>query len=77
MPVENADKVRIALGEASAGTIGNYTFCSFSTIGKGRFTPGNKSNPHIGSKNKPEIVDEERIEVVCDRNNAKNVIQAL
>ena len=77
VPTENTDEVRMALGEAGAGKIGEYTFCSFSTPGKGRFTPGRSSNPHIGKKNQHEIVEEERIEVVCDRNNAKNVIRAL
>lgn len=77
VPAENADAVRMAFGKAGAGTIGDYTYCSYSVIGKGRFTPSNKANPHIGVANKPEIVEEERIEVLCDRENARAVITAM
>lgn len=76
-PLENADAVRNALGNAGAGQIGEYSFCSYSVIGKGRFTPSDKANPHIGSAGNVEIVEEERIEVECDRSNAKAVIEAM
>lgn len=77
VPLENADEVRQALGKAGAGSIGNYSFCSFSVIGRGRFIPNEAANPHIGRKNILEIIEEERIEVVCDRDVAKQVITAL
>lgn len=76
-PIENADEIRRALGEAGAGVIGEYSFCSYSVIGKGRFTPSQNANPHIGTANNPEVVEEERIEVVCDRANAKVVVAAM
>lgn len=76
-PLEDADNIRQALGDAGAGVIGEYSFCSYSTIGKGRFTPSENANPHIGEQNKPEIVEEERIEVACDRINATKVIDAM
>ena len=77
VPLENADNVRRALGEAGAGQIGEYTFCSYSVMGKGRFTPSGNANPHIGLQNQAEIVVEERIEVVCDRSKAKAVVEAM
>ena len=77
VPLENADAVREALGKAGAGQIGEYTFCSYSIVGKGRFTPSENANPHIGERNKSEIVDEERIEVVCNRTDAKQIISAM
>jgi hypothetical protein len=77
VPLENADAVREALGKAGAGIIGNYSFCSFSTIGKGRFMPNDQASPHIGEANKLEAVEEEQIEVTCDRDVAKQVIVAL
>jgi hypothetical protein len=76
-PPENADAIRLALGNAGAGTIGEYSFCSYSVIGKGRFTPSDNANPHIGQQNVPEVVEEERIEVVCDRSKAKRAIQLM
>ncbi len=53
------------------------SFCSYSVVGKGRFTPSDSANPHIGSNGIAEIVEEERIEVECDRLNAKAIIQAM
>jgi hypothetical protein len=77
VPVENADALRLALGDAGAGKIGEYSFCSYSVIGKGRFTPSSNAHPHIGEVNVPEVVEEERIEVVCQREDAKLVIAAM
>lgn len=77
VPVENADQLRQALGKAGAGKIGEYSFCSFSVRGKGRFMPSEDANPHIGEANKLEVVEEEQVEVVCDRTIAKQVIAAL
>jgi hypothetical protein len=77
VPLENADEIRQALGTAGAGQIGEYTFCSYSVIGKGRFVPSENANPHIGTINTAEVVEEERIEVVCDRSKAKQVIEAM
>lgn len=77
VPLENADAVREAIGNAGAGQIGEYSFCSYSVIGKGRFIPSNNANPHIGASGVAEVVEEERIEVECDRANAKAVIQAM
>lgn len=77
VPRKNADAVRQALGEAGAGVIGEYSFCSYSVIGVGRFLPSEKANPYIGLTGKFEEVEEERIEVICDRDKAKAVIVAM
>ena len=77
VPITDADKVREALGSAGAGQIGEYSFCSYSVIGKGRFVPSDEANPYIGTANQPEVVEEERIEVVCERSKAKAVVEAM
>jgi hypothetical protein len=77
VPEENADAVRQALGEAGAGKIGDYTFCSYSIKGVGRFKPGEDADPHIGSQGKLEAVDEERIEVACDKEQVKDIIEVI
>lgn len=77
VPHTHADIVRDALGKAGAGQIGEYSFCSFSVKGQGRFVPSDAAKPHIGEANKMEVVDEEHIEVVCNRSIAKQVIEAL
>jgi hypothetical protein len=76
-PPENADVIRQALGEAGAGEIGEYSFCSYSVVGKGRFLPSDKAHPHIGQAGQAEVVEEERIEVVCNRENARAAIAAM
>lgn len=76
-PLDAADKIREALGKAGAGRLGEYTFCSFSYRGQGRFKPSENANPEIGEANKLEIVEEEQIEVICSRDHAKEVIAVL
>ena len=77
VPLDYADAVRNALGKAGAGNIGDYSFCSFSSIGQGRFMPNEQASPHIGKAGALEVVEEEHVEVVCDRTVAKQVIRAL
>lgn len=77
VPAASADILRQALGNAGAGNLGNYTHCSHSVDGKGRFTPQTGTDPYLGSVGKAETVDEERIEVVCEYTKAKQVIAAL
>lgn len=76
VPVSHADQVRDAMGNAGAGLIGNYSHCSFSSKGFGRFIPKAGASPTIGQLDKPEIVEEERIEVVCPKDILQEVIDA-
>ena len=77
VPEDNADEIRQALGEAGAGKIGEYSFCSFSLKGVGRFKPSDGANPHIGQAGELESVDEERIEVACDKEQAPEIIRVI
>lgn len=77
MPEENADAVREALGKAGAGQIGEYSYCSYSIKGVGRFKPSEKADPHIGEAGKLEEVNEERIEVACEKSQASKIIQVI
>jgi hypothetical protein len=77
VPDTHTDVVREAMGKAGAGKIGNYSFCSFSSKGTGRFKPENGANPHIGKVGSFEEVAEERIETVCLREKLQAVIQAI
>lgn len=77
VPKEHADAVRTAMGDAGGGTWGNYSHCSFSYEGAGRFLPGEGSNPAYGTKGEPSTVAEERIEMLCERRVVKEVIAAL
>lgn len=77
VPESHADVVREAMGKFGAGKIGNYTYCSFSSRGIGRFKPEEGAHPNIGEVGKFESVTEERIEVVCKRKNLADVIRAI
>lgn len=67
----------MAIGDAGAGKIGNYDYCTFSTIGTGRFLPKEGANPTVGKVGKPEAVEEERIETICDSGIVQEVIRAV
>ena len=77
VPLSHSDAVRKALGEAGAGRIGNYDFCSFSSLGTGRFRGNTKSNPAIGKAGEYEAVEEERIEVIVPRKILKKVVERV
>lgn len=77
VPLENADKVREAIGSAGGGKIGSYSHCSWSTRGVGRFLPLPGANPTIGEVGKMEEVEEERIETVVDEQLLSSVISAM
>ncbi len=77
VPLSHTDIVRKALGEAGAGKLGNYDFCSFSTRGVGRYRGNENSNPSIGEKYNLESVEEERIEVLVPRKILKDVIEKM
>ena len=77
IPEDNADNMRRALGEAGAGVIGDYSHCSFTVRGVGRFKPGENTTPHIGTSGEIETVAEESIEIVCDKSDAKRIIQII
>jgi hypothetical protein len=77
VPISHADTVRQALGEAGAGKIGNYDFCSFYSRGTGRFCGNEKTTPSIGKAGKHEAVEEERIEVIVPREILKEVIEKV
>lgn len=77
VPETHTDIVRKTIGDASAGRIGNYTHCSFSSKGIGRFKPVEGANPAIGEVGKLEEVEEERIEFICPKDKTKEIIAAI
>lgn len=77
VPLNSVKTVLKAMGDAGAGVIGNYTHCSASSRSIGRFLPMKGANPAIGEVGKFEEVEEERIEMVCPKDKAKEVITAM
>lgn len=77
IPVEKTDKMTFAMASAGAGTIGNYSLCSFRTPGTGTFIGNEKSAPAIGAKSRFETAEEIRLEMICDKKNVNAVIDKI
>lgn len=77
LPIKDAQKVRDAMGDAGAGVLGNYHHASFSTKGIGRFTPEEGAHPSIGEVGKLQEVEEEKIEVICEKEKVTEVVAAI
>ncbi|MGC9366826.1 MAG: hypothetical protein ACP5FK_07270 [bacterium] len=76
-PKSHADEVRLAIGDAGGGVIGNYSHCAFVSEGKGYFLPQKGANPYLGEIGKIEQVEEVKIEFVCERHKVKSVVEAI
>lgn len=77
VPESDGDMLRNVIGKAGGGKVGNYTYCSFTSKGIGRFLPNEEANPTIGVVGKLEEVAEERIEVNCEAEKLDLIIKAI
>ena len=77
VPESHSDALRKALADSGAGYIGNYSDCSFTVKGEGRFKPHEGTNPFIGSVGKVETVAEERIETIVPESLLNQVLPAM
>ncbi|SER82817.1 Nif3-like dinuclear metal center hexameric protein [Psychrobacillus sp. OK032] len=76
-PKESTEQVRTALANAGAGQIGDYTNCSFTSQGEGRFKPSACADPYIGNANVLTVVAEDKVEVVFPISIKNRVLKAL
>ncbi|WP_035650158.1 Nif3-like dinuclear metal center hexameric protein [Flavobacterium sp. ASV13] len=74
---ENAQKVRQALFDAGAGTIGNYDNCSFNSEGIGTYKGNSESNPVIGERHELTETQEIKIEVTFEKHLQSRILKAL
>ena len=63
-PHESTGKILEAAGNAGAGIIGEYRFCSFTSSGTGRYIPAEKASPYKGKTGELSSVPEDRIEMI-------------
>lgn len=77
VPLTHADQVRKAMGDAGAGRMGKYSHSSWSSVGHGRCIPLEGSQSAYGEIGKMQLVEEERIETLCDRAKVKEVVEAI
>ncbi len=77
IPEYYLDVVRKAILDAGAGVIGNYTHCSNASKIIGTFKPNKDANPFLGESGKLEYVNEEKLEVQCNIEDAKRIIDVI
>ena len=77
IPESHTEQVRKAICNAGAGVLGEYTFCTTSVKSIGTFIPSSTATPYIGKNNELEIVNEDKLEVICDIKIAKKVVSEL
>jgi len=77
VPVNEADDLRQALFNAGAGTIGNYSNCSFNVEGTGTFKGNANAKPTLGSQGEDHAEAEVKITVTFPKHLESNILQAL
>ena len=77
VPKKDAEQLRNTLFLAGAGSIGNYTNCSFNVSGQGTFNPSEKANPVIGEKGKTHTEAETKITVTFAKHLESKITQTL
>lgn len=77
VPEEHSENVMTAMTKNGAGHIGQYSDCTFQTMGIGTFRPLSGSTPFIGAEGYLERVSEVRLETVVTQQIKKAVLDAM
>jgi hypothetical protein len=77
VPIEAKEKTKEALFTMGAGMFDKYECCSFETLGMGQFKPIGDANPHIGSLNKLEVLEEYKVEIICKDELVHKAVEVL
>ena len=77
VPNDYLDLVLNSLYEAGAGEIGNYSNCSFSAKGEGRYLGSKGSNPKFGNKEELTKTSEILISLIFPSYRKKKIIESL
>lgn len=66
-----------AAASAGAGTVGNYTHCSFIIEGKGTWKPEEGAKPTVGKIGQLSTEEEVKIEMECSKEKMSDIIEAI
>ncbi len=77
VPRKHADALREKLFETGAGSLGNYSNCSFVVAGEGSFRAGNQANPTIGKVGETHFEPETQINITFPADLEATVLSAL
>ena len=71
VPASHLQATRDAVFAAGAGWIGDYSRCSWATLGEGTFRGGEGTQPAVGEAGRDETVAEYRVETVVPAGEAR------
>lgn len=77
VPASHLESTRDAIFVAGAGWIGDYSRCSWTTLGEGTFFGGEGTRPALGEAGRDETVTEYRVETVVPGEKLEAVVAAL
>jgi hypothetical protein len=77
VPVSHAEAVRNAMFEAGAGSIGQYSSCSYNAEGTGTFLPSPDANPYVGQAGTLQFEKETKIEVIFTADKEQPVLNNM
>jgi hypothetical protein len=77
VPPSHLQATRDAVFAAGAGWVGDYSRCSWATLGEGSFFGGENTSPHVGEPGRDERVTEYRVETVVPQAKLDAVLAAL
>lgn len=77
VPKNEAESLRTALFASGAGSIGNYSNCSFNVNGSGTFNANQNANPVIGEKGKTHTEEEIKITVTFSKHLESVILKTL
>lgn len=77
VPSNEAEQLRNALFAVGAGSIGNYTNCSFNVEGIGTFNGNEQSNPTVGKKGETQFEEEVKLTMTFAKHLESKVLQTL
>lgn len=77
VPSEHVSAVKDAVFQAGAGSLGQYSECSFNIEGTGQFRPAQGANPTIGQQGELTELREVRVEFVASPRRRKAIIDAI
>ena len=77
VPESHLEKVKDAMFESGGGKLGCYDRCCWQVKGIGQFRPLEGSNPFSGTEGETEKDPEWKVEMVCEDQLIKSVIESL
>lgn len=77
VPDSHVESVKEAIFAVDGGKLGDYSHCSWQTLGTGQFKPLKGSNPYSGTIEELQVVQEWRVELVVEEQNIQAAVNAM